>query len=198
MAQNDIYQLVVNMLLPDDVIAKNVYYIKQASVLPADDATVLLELEAYVEAVYAEIVGGIDSEILMLEGNVYRRDTVLDKWERVGEILPDVTFTLTAEMVSHGVAAVMRAMTAFGKSIGRKFIAGFPETVITQSVWDSATLTALANFAVTWVEEFTDLTGTFTPGTWRTVANAFAEFTGVTFVNVLNGYQRRRQPGAGE
>lgn len=198
MAENDILQIVFNCLLPDDVVAKNVYYVQQTSVDPFQDSNMLDDLELYIEAIYSEIEGGIDGEITVLLADVMRRDTVLDTWERVGEFLPGTTFSLTAEMVSHGVAFVLRAMTAFGKSIARKFIAGFPETVITQSLWDSATLTAMVGFASAWIDEFTDGIGDYTPGTWRTTANEFAEFSGVTFLNVLNGYQRRRQPGAGE
>lgn len=198
MAQDDIFQIVFNMMLPDDVIAKNIFYCVQTSAAPIGDESVLADLELWMETIYGEITGGIDSEVTVLEGNVYRRNEILDAWERVGEILPDVTFTLTAEMVSHGVAFVLRAMTSFGKSIARKFIAGFPETVIAQSVFDSATITAMTNWAFEWVNEFDGGIGDYMPGTWRTVANAFAEFTGLAFLNVLNGYQRRRQPGAGE
>lgn len=192
------YQIVIDFLLPDDVVAKNVFYWHQNSASPADDETLLADVELWLETMYGDIDGGIDNEIICTGGNVYVRNTTLNTWERVGEILPDITFTLTGEMVSHGVAFVLRAMTAFGKSIARKFIAGFPETVLTQSVFDSATLTAMASFALDWVTLFTDGTGEYRPGTWRTIANEFANFTGVTFLNVLNGYQRRRQPGAGE
>ncbi len=192
------YQVVIDLLLPDDVVAKNVFYVKQTSASPAEHTGVLADMELWLETIYANIEGGIDSEVIVTGGNVYRRDEVLDTWERVGEILPDITFTLTAEMVSHGVAFVLRAMTAFGKTIARKFVAGFPETVIAQSIWDGATLTAMTSWALDWVSEFSDGVGDYTPGTWRTIANEFAAFTGVTFLNVLNGYQRRRQPGAGE
>ena len=101
-------------------------------------------------------------------------------------------------MVSHGVAAVLRGATVVGKVIGRKFFAGFGETAIDQSVWSASLIVGLAAALLDWIDPFAGVGESWQPGVWSTKQAAFMPFTGEGLVNLLDGYQRRRQPGAGE
>lgn len=198
MAQNDVYQIAARMLLPDDSVAVNVFYCRQDDVAPVDEEDTLIVLSSWVSRMYEDIEGLMDNEITFIESAIFKRNVVLDTWVGVGDFDITATPTVEQEMVSHGVAFVMRASTAVGKIIARKFLPGFGEQHITQSLWSGTVLTAVASFALEWITDFIASGGSFTPGTWSTSLNLFMPFTGESFLNIRNGYQRRRQPGVGE
>lgn len=96
-----------------------------------------------------------------------------------------------------GVAGVVTFTTTTMGSRGRKFIAGFTESDISDGVWEAGTLAAMADYAAYIATPFVG-TESGVPLAFgvRTAAGLFRSFNGYTVTNIP-GYQRRRKQGVG-
>jgi hypothetical protein len=195
-----ILRVVASMLFPDSVIAQNVFYAVFADTGGSDDEDdVVSDLVDWCEAMFGEITGMIVNDVTTSEIQVYEYDAGDDDWDEVGSASWSVTFTDTADMMPHGVAAVLHNKTSDPDTWATKYIGGLGETQALDSDIIAGALADLADFVTDWNTSFIGAAtgGTFGPGVWSEKDTVFKLFNGTGSVNGILGYQRRRKPGVG-
>lgn len=189
-------KVVVEHVLPEDVVALNVFY--YWTVFAEDQAEYLVmdDLKTQLEAIYTEIIANVVDGVDAGQIRFYKK-TLLG-WDLLGSRTLNVTYTSGAGMVAQGVSYLVRAYTAEPRVIGRKYIAGAPVDALTDGVIGGTTLTALAGFATEWGTTVELSAGNeLWPGVYSTVHGFVVVMSGTMVVPVHPGYQRRRRPGVG-
>lgn len=195
-----ILKVVVSLLLPDSVIAQNIFYTVVVDLLTSDDEDdVVADLVTWVEAMYDALSTSIVTDVAASDIKVYEFDPGDVDWDEVGSDTWTDTFASAQDMIPHGVAAIVHAKTIDPDVQATKFIAGIGDLSAIASDLTAGTITELADFAVLWVTPFggTETGGDFAPGVWSTARTTFKLFNEVYVVNGVVGYQRRRKPGVG-
>lgn len=195
-----ILKVVVSLLMPDSVIAQNIFYTVVTDLITSDDeGDVVSDIQDWVEAMYAPLNNYIVLGVEASDFKVYEYDPIDDDWDEVGADTWVDGFANASDMIPHGVAAISHAKTIDPDVQGTKFIPGFGDTVFIESDLSAGGVTAMGNFNDVWVTPFggTATGGDFVPGIWSTVGVVFKLFNGNWVVNGVAGYQRRRKPGVG-
>lgn len=199
-ASGTILKVVASILMPDNVIAQNVFYTIVTDLVTSDDeADVVDDLVTWVEAMYDEIATGISDECAASDVKVYEYDPADPDWDEVGVAVWVDTFALVTDMLPHGAAQIIYAKSTNPDVQAGKYIAGLGELTCVGSDLDNGAITRGLAFAGEWVAQFVGLEtgGTFDPGVWSTARTEFLLFNGNVILNGLVGYQRRRKPGVG-
>ena len=195
-----ILKVVVSLAFPSSVVAQNVFWtLYTASGSDHSDNAVLNDLETWVEAIYAELLDLMHTNVSLDNMKVYQYDVSEDDFDEVGEEALVGVGTDAADYLPLGVAAVTNANTEDPDVQGRKFWGGFTEQENVSGGLTAAALVAVAAAVVEWVTPFTGAsTGSgFNVGVWSPTKGTFNDFTGASFINADFGYQRRRKPGVG-
>jgi len=199
-ADGAIIRAVVSLLLPESVIAQNVFTCVFADTGTSDDeADVLSDLADWVEGVYANFQAQIDTDVALSGLTAYVYDAVGDDWDEIGsESLTD-GFSAAGDMLPHGVAALSLARTTDPDVNGKKYWPGIGEGWQNQSVLTAAAITNFLAGAADWVAPFVGAaTGAdFGPGIWSEKNKNFYLMSGTIVQNAYLAYQRRRKPGVG-
>jgi hypothetical protein len=191
-------KLVQELNMPDAVIANNIFYMKADFQAPQSSGNVVTACEAWIEAVYAGLAALVHSGVSLSLLTVYLRNIVTYQWDVVGTADPTMAFTSGESMLPHGVCMLVRAYTEFGRTIGRKYLAGFVETACDDGAWNAGALTGAALFAAAWnVIEEVSANNFLIPGVYSSALEYVYELNGVTVVLADPAYQRRRRPGVG-
>lgn len=197
---NAILRIVGSLVLPDNVIAQNVFYaLFDNDGGSNDEDDVVDDLADWLDDIYTEIDSQMDTEITPSLVQVYVYDSVDDDWDEVGTGALSFTPASAQEMLPHGVAAVLHARTVDPDVLATKYFAGFTEPMQDASSWGSGTTAAVLLAGLQWVTEHVgSATGSsFQPGVWSVAQTAFKAFSGTIVLNGDAGYQRRRKPGVG-
>lgn len=195
-----ILKVVVSLLLPDSVIAQNVFYSVVADLVTSDaEDDVVLDLIDWVELMYTELNAYIVSSVVASDVKVYEYDHVDDDWDEVGTDAWSDGFASAGDMLPHGVAAVVHAKTIDPDVQATKFLPGFADGVFDDSDLSAGGVTAVLDFADVWGAPFTGTAtgGLFGGGVWSVARGQFVLFNEVYICNGIAGYQRRRKPGVG-
>ena len=199
-ADNSVLRVVVSLLLPESVIAQNIYYVFfDGNGASDDEDDVLSDVVDWVEAIYTEFDDHIDASVALTGLKLYIYDSVDDDWDAVGDALLADTFAGVGDITAHGVALLMHAKTTNPDVQAGKFFGGLVKQSMLDGVWQAGSLAAAVLAAVEWSTAFVGAaTGSdFGPGVWSTAKNSFFHFSGVEVINAYPGYQRRRKPGVG-
>lgn len=195
-----ILRLVASILLPESVIAQNVFYAVFADTGGSnDDLDVLSDLGDYIGDVWDKIKGSISVDVTMTGIKVYIYDPLDPDWDEVGDELIGIAGVSGTDMLTHGVAALIHAKTTDPDVQAAKFIPGMGEANTVDGLFIAAALTAMTNYADEWTTPFVGAAtgGDFAPGVWSVANTLFYMFNGTEVVNAIPGYQRRRKPGVG-
>jgi hypothetical protein len=195
-----ILKVVVSLLLPDSVIAQNVFYsVVTDLVTSQDELDVVTDLVTWVETMYTELNTRISTTASSSDIKVYEYDANDEDWDEVGTDVWTDGFSNVEDMLPHGCAALLHARTTDPDTQASKYIAGFSEVSCLDSDLNAPVITDLGDFGEAWVTAFvgTETGGTFGPGVWSTADAVFKLFSGTYVVNGLISYQRRRKPGVG-
>jgi hypothetical protein len=195
-----ILKIVVSLLLPDTVIAQNVFYSVVADLVTSDDEDdVVTDLVTYVEDMYDQLTGIISDTVVASDIKVYEYDSNDDDWDEVGTDTWADIFASGSDMMPHGVACLIHARSTDPDTHASKYIPGLSDNNALDSDITGAAVVVLADFADVWVAPFigTETGGTFGPGVWSEADTVFKIFNGNYTVNGLVAYQRRRKPGVG-
>ena len=195
-----ILKVVASMLMPDNVIAQNVFYAVVTDLLTSDDEDdVVADLVTWVEAMYTELDVYVSTDIASSDIKVYEYDPTDDDWDEVGTDTWTDSFASADDMLPHGVAAIAHAKTIDPDTQATKYLPGWGEGSCVESDLSAGAQTAIANFCGVWTAPFggTATGGDFSPGVWSTVGVVFKLFNEAFVVNGVVGYQRRRKPGVG-
>ncbi len=199
-ASGTVLRVVASLLFPDNVIAQNVFNLVVTDLVTSDDEEdVVLDCVDYIEALYTAIRTVMFNGLESSDVKVYEFDPLDNDWDEVGTGANTITYTGAAEMVSHGVAAVVHMRTIDPDTQGTKYLGGFVESSYNASNIGAPTLTALAAFLVTWYTPFSGAAtgGDFSPVVWSPTGTVARLARESGYVNGQVGYQRRRKPGVG-
>jgi hypothetical protein len=195
-----VLKIVVSMLMPDSVIAQNIFYSVVADLATSDDEEdVVTDLVTWVETMYANLNSFVADAVVGSDIKVYEYDDNDLDWDEVGTDTWADGFANTDDMLPHGCAALAHARTFDPDTQAGKYVPGFSEVACLDSDLTGAAVTAMANYCDDWVTAFvgTETGGTFGPGVWSTADAVFKLFIGTYVVNSVVSYQRRRKPGVG-
>lgn len=195
-----ILRVVLSMLLPDSAIAQNVFYAIFKNDGGSDaNQDVLDDLEAWMEAIYTELILNIVSEIDLTGMKTYFYDAGDDDWDELGVNFPTVSFGAGGDPLPNGIAALCHAPTTNPDVTGAKYFAGAAEGLTSDNDWEATPIANYVDAIQVWVDPFTGgLTGSeFIPGVWSVAKTAFFEMTTAGSLNGQVAYQRRRKPGVG-
>lgn len=194
----DIVRMTVNTLLPDSVIAQNVfYYLASAGVSETDD-NVTFELNDNAEAAWIALDG-------LLNVNVEIGDCEFSISKDGGATFHEIGVrpmtgpnpNHTADMAPHGDAVIVRFGGIGTGRTSRKFIAGVSEDYFSRSTVITTGVTVATNWAVIMNNDIAVAGGTMQFGWLNKNPLGFTIHNGVIIVNAIVGYQRRRKPGVG-
>lgn len=199
-ATDAILKTVISMLLPESVIAQNVFYCLFKNTGTSDDeADVLLDLVDWMENIYQNQNTLVVSTAVLGGLTAYFRDVPGGDWDEIGSESVTDGFVGSSEMLPHGVAAISHARTTNPDVQGSKFWPGLVEGWQDQSVLGGGAMTLYLAAAADWITDFVgSATGSdFEPGVWSPTDLVFYHFSGSIIQNAYLGYQRRRKPGVG-
>lgn len=197
---NTVLRLVVSILLPESVLAQNVFYaVFRDTGASADADDLLSDLVDYVETMYNELNSYVNSTAAAAGLQVYLYDAVSDDWDEVGALQWTDAFVGSGDMLPHGATAVIHAKTTDPDVQATKYLPGLQEGNSAESDLGAPAIAAYVAFAIDWVQDDVGaLTGgDIEPGVWSVKNNAFFHFNNIAIVNHVIGYQRRRKPGVG-
>ncbi len=197
---NAILRVVLSLLLPDQAIAQNVFYVLfENDGGSDDDQDVLDDLVTWMDDIYTEMDGAINTAVSLTGLKAYIYDTVGADWDEIGVGFPVVTFVGAADPMPNGIACLGHAPTVDPDVTGAKYWCGFGETSALDNDWSAGFIVGIVGAMTEWTDPFTGAVTTsgFIPGVWSVVQTAFKAFTTASSVNVQVAYQRRRKPGVG-
>lgn len=196
----DIVRTTVNFLLGNAVQYQNVYHHIFDGVGGISDAAVVLDIKAWAEAAYDELVSFTANNVVEQLSFVDQVEWVVDEWvtvANVGTFTPLFVPVGGIEITPNQISPFVTFKTARPKSVGRKFLFPVPEAAQNEGILDAAAVAAMVAYAVLVVNDITlDVLNELHPGIVRTNVNDFEIFT-VAVVTDLVGTQRRRRPGYG-
>lgn len=202
----DVCKVVLEILMPETAIGANVFYWQLDDPTPDNPSTaqVLTALVTRLQDMY----GAVDQDInLGYSFETFSAERISWdglKWETVenlGEGLVGEDGESVVRGLPQGNAGVITAQTTRPQTRARKFIPGFRTDAQDDSVWIAGVLTALGNFATSWLTDQAVIGSAYLVPVVVSVAGPaagtiFALVTGT--VAGISGYQRRRKPGVGQ
>lgn len=199
----DVLRVVLTWDTPLASLAQNVWHMVMTGGTPPTLGQILTELETQYTVAWAELDMEINEEFEPVLFELFQRDVALHQWDGIGQRALSGLLGLDAgDYLPHGVAYVVRYLTAQSRRQGRQFIPGIPDTKVVDGVLVGATEAALAAFLSDWgtdlgpgssIMELCTYNTEPTSALYETASIA----TGTYLVNSLPGYQRRRKPGVG-
>lgn len=195
-----ILRIVASLLFPESVIAQNVFYAVFTDTGGSDaDQDVIDDVGIWVDAIMTTLAGNIYDGVSLDEVKVYIYDAGDDDWDELGDTTPIFVGASSADMLPHGVAAVVHAKTSNPDVQAAKYFGGFTESTQEDGILNGGALTALGLAADEWSEPFVGANsgGDIFPGVWSPTKTNFFYFNQVETINAILGYQRRRKPGVG-
>lgn len=201
----DLIRGIVNIALPDLVIAQNIYYWQlddPAADNPSDNQ-IVSACDVKLTAMYEDLEAYLCTTVTVMDVEVEKIEWDGTKWETVdnlGLATLGVVGDEATDMLPHGVAGVVTADTLRPQTRARKFIPGIAEDALTDSDLGGSVLAAFANYIIEW------LTAALVTGTAYlepAVVGQSGPSAGLPYlliaagINSIAGYQRRRKPGVG-
>lgn len=201
----DVLRASVNISLPDNVIAQNVFYWRLYDPTPNNpsDSQIKTALGLQLVDIYSTVEASIVDDVTILDADIDVIEWAEDHWENV-ENLGIYTLAIagddTGNMAPHGVSAVVTANTIRPQTRGRKFIPGIGEEFFDESDATATLTTRLTNFLTQWMADQSVTGASYLVPVVVGMVGASAGgwydlISGV--VNTIAGYQRRRKPGVG-
>lgn len=195
-----ILKAVASVVLPELVIAQNVFNVVFDNDGGSDDDTdVVSDVRDWIDDIFTEVELQMDSESNPSDVKVYIWDAIDLDWDEIGSDALTYVPSRVAEMLPHGIAALIYARTEDPDVMGLKYLPAFTELAQEASSWLAPQLIEMLAAAAEWTTDFTGAltTSNFTPGVWSTAQEDFKEMSGVYGAKGNCAYQRRRKPGVG-
>jgi len=188
------------MLWTDGGINQNVFNcIVSGGGGPYADQDVADDMEDWLDNMYANITTSVTDDMDGNEVLIYKYDSGDDDWDEVSSQGWSWNPSITSDYCARGVAALVRMWTTDPDVQGKKYLPGFVEAAMTDSLWVAGTLTIMLAFGADWYTPFVgSATGaTFTPGIWSVANTAFFAAVDHIAANAIPAYQRRRKRNVG-
>lgn len=196
----DIVKTTMSFGLADGTVCQNIFHHQRIGVGVFTDQAIVTAIEEWSEAMYAEIQPVVKDNVIALLCSVDRVEWVVDEWkitENIGVFTPDFTPEVLTDALPNMDSAFVVLKTARPKTIGRKFLPPFGESMQAGSYLIPAAVEDVVAWADDAVNDITlQVLDYMRPGVPRTGVDAWYPFT-VGIVTNLLGTQRRRRPGVG-
>ncbi len=191
-------RVTVTLTMPGITIAQNVYYARYTTATSAADADVVEDCSDWAIDLLNDIEDDVSDAVSLNEVSVAKAVAGTPvSWETIGAESPTWVGLNTAEMLPHGVAAVVRAASVVFKTVARKYLPGLTEAGSDGTSWIASVLVNLALYALTWLDGPSGVGRSYDAGVWSTLTDAFVALGSEAAVATIPGYQRRRKPGVG-
>lgn len=196
----DVLKVVAIMSTVDGNIFENVFSaVIGGSGGPYDDDDIVDDAVAWLDAMYANVTNYVSNLIDGSEARIYVYDPVDDDYDEVGSGAWSWNPASSIEPAAWGVAGLINAKTTDPDVSGKKYLPGFHQQNLVDSLWISGAVTAMAAFAADWVTGFTGGTSgaDWVPGIWSVARTNFYACSGTVLIPTIPAYQRRRKQGVG-
>lgn len=198
----DILRVTCNFELGDGSQYQNVYhYIRDGTDVFSDAAHVATIL-GRVNAMYATLLAQVKDDVIEQLSFVERIawNEIETAWrvvENIGTFTPTFVPTGAPDNMPHMSSPYVIFKTSRPKSVGKKFLFPFIETMQANTILEAGAITQLVAYGVAALI-VGDVGGdvTLTPGIPRTGVNSWYNFL-VAVVGDILGSQKRRRPGVG-
>lgn len=191
-----------NFELSDGTMYQNVYHWIRDGTDPISDANHIAGIKAKLETAYADIAGlvpaGVVAQLCFVDRIEFNE--ILDEWrivENIGTFTPTFTPSVSTEGLPYQSSPYIYFKTTRPRTVGKKFLFPFIETMQAETILVSAAVTALTAYAT---ELLVDIVlggdATLAAGIPRTGVQSWYNFL-VGVVQDILGTQRRRKPGVG-
>ena len=196
----DILRVVAQFLWDDGNINQNVF---NAQVTggggPWSDSDIQDDAEAWLDNMYANIVGNMTNNIAGNSVTVYKWDAVGGDWDEVGSQAWIFTPTQVLEYLPKAVAAQINMGTVDPDVQGKKYIPGYTEAESSDGLWGAGALVNLLAFAIDWYTGFVGGTSgaDWQPGVWSVINSLFRAAVDSATIPAIPAYQRRRKRNVG-
>nr|CRY96614.1 hypothetical protein [uncultured prokaryote] len=194
----DILRLVLTLNMPYGTVAQNIFAYTVISLSDPDSSNVANDFVARMLAIYAHVTPAMSD---LIDGNtleMYVRDTTNQEWTLVEtDSMAALVGEASDEMLPHGVAGLVSALSVNNRTSGRKYLPGLTEGAQAEGQWTASTLSGIASYAAGYAGGFAGGAGAYAPGVWSETDQEFYAFQGGAVVNGIAAYQRRRKVGVG-
>lgn len=196
-----VLRCVVDISLPDQVGAKNIFDYVRADSVGSDptDQAVLDALEVDLVDIYTEVGVMMVDLATAVSATVYQLSWDAGKWMAttiVGTVPIGVTGEGSSEMLPHGVSGLILLGTAAARHGGRKFFPGFTEAVCEDGFWTGGTVTQLVAAAAQYVATVS-IPGGYVLAPILVGNDGVVRGYDAVGASGTPAYQRRRKPGVG-
>lgn len=196
-----ILRVVANLGWTDGEINQNVFNcVISGAGGPWDEDDVLDDCEDWLDNLYANLTTIVTNTVDGLSTIVYKYDAVGDDWDEVGT--NPFTWNPTGDanqVLPRGVAGLVTAKSTDPDTDARKYLAGFLEAQLVDTLWSAATVVFMAAFGADWVLPFVGAAtaADFTPAVWSVVDTVAKSLVDTIIIPTIPAYQRRRKQGVG-
>lgn len=198
MSVNDRFRVTVDWDSPATDIAQSVWHYNQNAGAEDHLDEFATALEAMLALAWAEIEDSIDDSVGLIAYSIAKYDSSTQTFDTVyQDTLTGLYGVATGDMLPHQDNGLVKFFTDIGQSIGKKYIMGLVEGLVTNSVIGAATVTALALFAAEFDATLSGANGSWRPGNFAAATNIFRPWSGTVEANALISSQDRRRPGFG-
>jgi len=204
------------MATTDDILRATLVYVIQGSSVgnlvhtyrvvsgtELDYTVIANAIETALEAAYAAVEVFIHANVSPTSLELSEWDFTDNEWDGKASVASDVPNGVqSGDGLPTGIAGVMRFPTLELRRQGRKFIPGMSEVDIVGDGLLSGVLAAMVTSAALINNDITAGAVLLRPCTFNDTVlsprfETSSDFSTTSIVNILVGYQRRRQPGAG-
>lgn len=193
---NDVLKITVQGATTLTATFQNVYHCIWTAPDDADEPDVIAAVGEWCEDWLADLTDLLTTTTHFDQVMIYNET----QDQPVGTYAPVIAAgTVATDPLPSGVAFLVSLYTGFKRTIGKKFIAGFPEAATTLGEWGPATLGAVAVLATYWIGPQNPSVGySFTMCTFKkTLLLKVAHAISGGIVRATPAYQRRRKIGVG-
>jgi hypothetical protein len=171
--------------------------LSQVIAIGSTDEDAVTDWAAHLDNLFGELVFEMHDLSPPTTFELYR--LIAGKWAWVTGGEPTFVPTGTAEIVAHGIAALIVARTAISKVRGRKFIPAMTEGNIEEGIFTSSTVASLVSAAAIYALPFDSVTedSDWVSGVYSKVLSTFIPFIPTVIISNIPSYQRRRKPLVG-
>lgn len=189
-----VYRASVRWLLNGSDEQVNVWHFQVVGGIPGSDAAQLAEFEEALVTLYGGTIACMVDDLVHQDVNLFD-ETIDAPMVGIGAIT-DLNGTESGDPLPAGVSAFIYAKTNRSRTIGRKFLPVFSETLTTGGVWGSTVLTELPLMGNRW------RLGIVTSGDMEVQFGVYGDVGGwrvpiSTHYSLQPAYQRRRRIGSG-
>lgn len=198
----DKLRVTCNFELGDGTQYQNVFHWIRDGTDPVSDANHIAGIKAKVETAYADLIDQVPVDVTEQLCFVDRVafNEIDDDWrvvENIGTFTPTFAPDGGSEGLPYQCSAYVYFKTTRPRTVGKKFLFPFVETMQTDTILSAPAITQITAFAV---ELLVDIVlggdATLALGVPRTGVESWYNFL-VAVINDVMGTQRRRKPGVG-